>query len=247
MDGLSRIGRILFGIAMALFGLLFLSHAHGKGLVPGPPWTAETGTFAWLIGAGFIAAGSCIVLGKRLRMAAGALGAVFVLRMLIVFVPRLIAQPRDPGPWTSGFEVLALGAVAIMIAGKSTDFRAWPTLVLVGRLLFAVALVVFGVQHFMYAKFVAALVTPWIPGHLFWAYFIGIAFVAAATSIATRVQAYLAASLLGLMFLLWVMVLHLPRVVAAPHNGNEWTSAIVALAMSGGSFVLTMAEEAQKS
>jgi hypothetical protein len=63
-------------------------------------------------------------------------------------------------------------------------------------------------------------------------------FVAAALSIATRVWGRLSAALLGLMFLLWVVVLHAPRVTAAPHDGNEWTSAIVALAMSGGSFVL---------
>jgi hypothetical protein len=40
------------------------------------------------------------------------------------------------------------------------------------------------------------------------------------------------------MFLLWVFLLHLPRVAAAPHNGNEWTSLFVALAMSGGALLI---------
>jgi hypothetical protein len=48
----------------------------------------------------------------------------------------------------------------------------------------------------------------------------------------------LAATLSGLMFFLWVISLHLPRVAAAVHNGDEWTSAFVALAMCGGSWVL---------
>jgi len=107
-----------------------------------------------------------------------------------------------------------------------------------GRFLFAISLVVFGAQHFLYAKFVATLVPSWIPGHLFWAYFVGVAFVAAALSIAIGKNARLAATLLGLMFILWVLTLHLPRVAAHPHDGNEWTSAFVALAMCGGAWLV---------
>jgi hypothetical protein len=107
-----------------------------------------------------------------------------------------------------------------------------------GRFLFALPLLVFGIQHFMYARYVATLVPSWIPGHLFWAYFVGAAFVATTLSIATQIKARLSAIWLGIMFLLWVLVLHLPRVAAAPHNGDEWTSAFVALAMGGGAFLV---------
>jgi uncharacterized membrane protein len=107
-----------------------------------------------------------------------------------------------------------------------------------GRFLFALPLLVFGIQHFMYARYVATLVPSWIPGHLFWAYFVGVAFIATTLAIATQTKARLSATWLGIMFLLWVLVLHLPRVAAAPHNGDEWTSAFVALAMSGGAFLV---------
>ena len=105
-----------------------------------------------------------------------------------------------------------------------------------GRVFFALTLVVFGVQHFLYAGFIATLVTAWIPGHIFWAYFVGVAFIAAALSISTKVYGRLAATLLGMMFLLWVIVLHAPRVFHSVRNGNEWTSAAIALAMSGAAF-----------
>jgi uncharacterized membrane protein len=174
------------------------------------------------------------------RAAAVLLGIAFLLRVLFVYVPQLFARVHDPGPWTSGGEVLALGGVALVLAGELEllNTMSWESLVIVGRSLFAAALVIFGVQHFMYAKFIATLIPTWIPGHLFWAYFVGVAFVASALSIATKVQGRLAAALLGLMFLLWVVVLHAPRVVATVHNGNEWTSAFVALAMSGGAFLV---------
>ena len=50
---------------------------------------------------------------------------------------------------------------------------------------------------------------------------------------------------LGVMFLLWVAVLHAPRVATHLHNGDEWSSAFVALAMCGASFIVagTMAKK----
>lgn len=238
MDGWNRVGRILFGVAILLFGLLYLFHARGAAPAPGPPWTAETGVLAWLIGAGFVVAGVCI-LSMWAREAAVLVAAAFLLRALF-HVPRLFAHLHDPGRWTIMFEVLALGAIALVLAGEleALHSRSWESLEIAGRFFFAISLVVFGVQHFMYAKFIATLIPAWIPGHLFWAYFVGVAFIAAALSIATKVKGSLAASLLAWMFLLWFVVLHAPRVAAAPHNGNEWTSAMVALAMGGGSLLL---------
>jgi hypothetical protein len=53
------------------------------------------------------------------------------------------------------------------------------------------------------------------------------------------------AALLGLMFLLWTVLLHAPRVFAHIHNEDELTSLFIALAMSGGSFIV--AEAVSKS
>lgn len=240
MDGMSRLGRVVFGAAMVLFGLLYIFHSRGTGPAPGPPWTSESGVWAWLVGGGFLVAGICIVIRRWARAATVLLAAFFLLRVLIVFLPQLLAEIRNPGPWTSGAEVMALGAAALVLAGELelSNSMSWESLVLVGRFLFAAALVVVGVQHFLYAKFIATLIPHWIPGHLFWSYFVGVAFIASALSLATKIQGRLAAALLGLMFLLWVIVLHIPRVVASPQSGNEWTSAMIALAMCGGSFVL---------
>ena len=107
-----------------------------------------------------------------------------------------------------------------------------------GRIFIAIALVVFGVQHFMYGAFVAGLVPVWMPGRLFWAYFVGVAFFAAAAGILSQRLARPAATLLGVMFFLFVVLLHIPRIAAHPSDGNEWTSGFVALAMCGGAWVL---------
>jgi uncharacterized membrane protein len=99
-------------------------------------------------------------------------------------------------------------------------------------------LFIFGAQHLIYGKFVATLVPKWIPGHLFWAYFIGAVFIATGLAIVTRQLAVQAAALLGLMFFLWVFILHVPLVAASPHRGNGWTSLFVAIAMCGAAWAV---------
>ncbi len=107
-----------------------------------------------------------------------------------------------------------------------------------GRVFVAISLVVFGVQHFIYGGFVATLVPAFMPRRLFWAYFVGVAFVAAAAGIFTKMLARPAATMLGVMFFLFVVLLHIPRIIGNSRNGDEWTSGFVALAMCGGAWIL---------
>ncbi len=232
MTDLIRLGRWFYAVAIAGFGVQFLVHAWFRGPVPGPPWVPGRPFLAYSTAIVLIAAGVCIVTGKKVRWAAMLLAIMLFLRAMLIYAPRIAANPHDPGPWTSGFEILAMCGASLVIAGS---------LVGLGRLFFASLLVVVGIQHFLYARFIATLIPSWIPGHLFWAYFVGAAFFAAAISIISRRYTNLATTLLGLMFFLWVISLHLPRVAKAPHNGNEWTSMIVALAMCGGAWVMIMA------
>ena len=100
-------------------------------------------------------------------------------------------------------------------------------------------------------KFVASLVPAWIPGHAFWTYFAGTALIASGVAMITRIKARLAATMLGVMLLTWVLVLHIPRAIADPYSGigGEWTSVFEALAESGIAFILgeTLSERERKS
>jgi uncharacterized membrane protein YphA (DoxX/SURF4 family) len=146
---------------------------------------------------------------------------------------------------TRAFEPLALSGAAFALAalmpveglGAGISRSHDEKLILFGRLLFGISMILFGVQHHMYAKFLATLVMAWLPAHLFWIYFTGASMVAAGMAIATGIQARLAGIMLGIMFLVWVMLLHAPRVFANLHNQDELTSLFVALAFSGSSFI----------
>jgi uncharacterized membrane protein len=187
--------------------------------------------------------GAAVAGNKMFRFAAGVLSAFFLLRFAFMHVPRLFGHLHDPAPWTSGFEILALGGGAMVLAyaPRAESAQRPGFLTFAGSFLVALLLVVVGVQHFMYAQFVSTLVPAWIPSHLFWAYFIGAGFFATALSIFTRVLTSLATTLQGIVFCVFVATLHVPRVAAAPHSGNEWTSLFVALAMAGTSFAIASA------
>jgi uncharacterized membrane protein len=240
MDNRTQRGRYLFAIAIAAFGIQHFVYAkYAAGL--GPPWIPGSPLRACFMGAALVIAGVRIAANLKTRVSATLLGFLLLFYYLLLYVPRLAANVHDPGPWTSGAEILALCGAAWALC----EALPGATSNLPGRFLFAITLIVFGVQHLLYGPFVATLIPSWIPGHLFFAYGVGIAFFGATLSILTNMQTRVAATLLGIMFFTWVFILHLPRVLAAPHNGNEWTSMIVALAMSGSSWIVAGA--AQKS
>jgi uncharacterized membrane protein len=109
-----------------------------------------------------------------------------------------------------------------------------------GRLFLAIPMAVFGSEHFTLTANIATLVPRWIPAHTFWVYLVGLAFLCAALSIAVLVQARLAAALVGMTFLVFVLVIDIPGVVAKPGNRFFWALALRQLAFSGGAFAFAM-------
>ena len=252
MNGLLGAGRLIFAIAMLFFGVQFFIFVTGMvGPPPGPPWSRGVMFLDWIACAGFVGAGVCLAAGKMGRWVAKLLGIVLFVYAVLGYGRAWLTRLHDPGPWTVIFEILAMVGGAWILAANFPRDTSVPEpsesllfrLAVVGRYLIAISWVVFGVQHFLYAGFVASLVPAWIPWHLFWAYFVGVAFIAAALAIAANKMMRLTGVLLGTMFLLWVVVLHLPRVASAPHNGDETTSLFVALAMGGVGFILAGASE----
>jgi uncharacterized membrane protein len=112
------------------------------------------------------------------------------------------------------------------------------TLIFIGRLCLGVFMILAGIEHFVFAEFVAPLVPAWIPESMFWTYFSGVALVAGGAGLILTITARIAAALSGLMIFLWFVLLHIPRAVAAGHDKNEWIAVFEALAFSGIAFVL---------
>ena len=109
-----------------------------------------------------------------------------------------------------------------------------------GRLFYAVPLAVFASEHFTLTANIAALVPRWIPAHTFWVYLVGAGFFCAALSIAVLVRARLAAALVGMTFLIFVLTMDLPAAIARFPNRFFLALALRQLAFSGGAFAFAM-------
>jgi len=80
----------------------------------------------------------------------------------------------------------------------------------IGRIIFAIPFAIFGMMHFMAAGDMAGMVPSWVPGGVFWVYLTGLALVAAAVSLITKKQIYLASLLLAVLLFVFVVTVHLP-------------------------------------
>src|SRR6202042_1094379 len=107
-------------------------------------------------------------------------------------------------------------------------------LVALGLTFIAIPVSVFGTEHFTATKIIAGMVPGWLPGHMFWALLVGVCLVAAALSIAARKQAWLSSALLGAMVLLFVLLIHVPNVVSAPHDRILWVVVLRDLTFAAG-------------
>src|SRR5271169_89043 len=111
-------------------------------------------------------------------------------------------------------------------------------IVALSNLCFAIPLAVFGAEHLSGAQFIKLGVPSYMPWRLFWAYFVGFALLAASLSIATKIQVRWSGLLFGIMMVLFVAMLHLPRALASPGDRIPWTIVIRELSFAGGAWIL---------
>ena len=113
-----------------------------------------------------------------------------------------------------------------------------------GRFFLAIAMVVFGIQHFVHLDFVTRVfprLPARIPAHTFIACVFGALLLLAGAAIMFEKAARPVALLLGAIILSSFALLYLPPLLTGPllpFNGGLWTSAGKALALSGGSFLV---------
>lgn len=108
----------------------------------------------------------------------------------------------------------------------------------IGRILFGVPWLIFGLQHFLYASFVATLVPAYMPLRLGWAYFTGAAMIAAGASLIVNKKASLAAFLLGIMMLLFIVMIHIPKLAENVSVVMTWTRALQDVIIAAAAFIL---------
>jgi uncharacterized membrane protein len=115
------------------------------------------------------------------------------------------------------------------------------------RLFIGVPITFLGVEQFLHPELAPGvplrkLTPPWIPGHAFWGYATGVAFIVSGFCLILNKEARLAATWLGLLILLLVLVIYLPILAGNPSDiGDGLNYLMDTLLLSGGVLCLAHA------
>lgn len=117
-----------------------------------------------------------------------------------------------------------------------------------GRWLYAIPFTLFGVLHFMNADAMGGMVP--IPGGSIWIYLTGAALIAAAVSLLIGKYDKLAATLLGVMLLIFVFAMHLPGAMSGANEMAKtmsMTNLLKDMALAGAAFMYAKYQAVDRS
>lgn len=237
---MTTIGTRVYGLGAITLGVpgLIAGNFAVMGL-PVSPQLPSYAALAYASAALLVLAGVAINLPRATAFASPALAVFFVACTLALHVPRAVAEPMVWVSWEGLAEILVM-AIGGVLAYAMT--RSEPRAAAIRRFAvpsFGICLVVFGISEFVYAKFTGAMVPAWLPpSQLFWTYLTGAAHIAAGLAVLSRVKARLAAVLLTGMYLAFSLLVHLPRVIAAPSSAASWGENGFNLVLAGAAWVL---------
>jgi len=120
---LAAIPRFFVGIPSLFYGVMHLLHAE---YVPGvplqkltPDWIPGRMFLSYFVGLILILAGLCLIANKKTRMAATVLGLTILLTMLWIYLPMLLAAPKDVVALNFFFDTLLFCGAILLLANAS--------------------------------------------------------------------------------------------------------------------------------
>jgi len=228
-------GKVFFAVALIAIGIIhFITGTFPSRLLPVASAYPGKIVLVYLNGIALIAAGALIMAKKYAYPGACLAAAIWLIWLLALHLPQLLLTYNKPFEWTPTFEVaLFFGGALVLMGLVNPVMNNRFKLTLAGSFIVGVAILVFAILHLIYLQFITTLIPLWIPGKLFWAYLVMVAFFAVAISLFIRAWVRLSATLLALMFFIWFLILHIPLVISLYKVEAEWTSLFVVLASSG--------------
>jgi uncharacterized membrane protein YphA (DoxX/SURF4 family) len=123
---LRAIPRFFVGIPTIFYGVEHLLHPE---YVPGiplqkltPEWIPGRIVLSYFVGVILITAGVCLVVNRKARTAATALGLTILLTVLWIYLPMLIAAPKDVVALNFFFDTLLFcGAILLLANGTEKN------------------------------------------------------------------------------------------------------------------------------
>lgn len=243
----ANVARMVFATTLVATGLAGL--ASGGFATVLPPGAPAREALARLCAAVLLGCGLGLAWRRTAATAAWVLVAGLALWMLAINAPVIVRSPLVEGAYQSWGETAVVLAAALALAAGFTGARPVAASGMVAgarvprgaRVIYALALMAFGLSHFAYLDLTAPLVPAWLPWRTGWAYFFGGTYLAAGVGLLVGVCARLAAALSALQMGLFTLLVWLPLVGAGHVAAGQWSEFADSSVLTAAAWVVAEA------
>lgn len=228
LDKIVALKNVCFAAPLAVFGATHLFDPQSLLLrVPSyMPWRPYWVTF---VGCALVAAALSLAARVADRWSGLLFGIMMFLFVAMLHLPGAIARPSERIFWTIVVRELSFGGAAWILAataagatGAAADHpaRRKSLLIAVGRAFITLALLVFGVEHFLHPAGLPGVplqqeMPAWVPGRLGIGYLTGALLLATGASVLLGKRARTMSTCLAVWILLLVLLIYGPIMILA--------------------------------
>jgi len=229
--------RVAFGASLVVLGAHALVTQGVVGVWgPVPRFVPAQSALPWLIGVIVVACGLGLLWRRTTPVAARALLGWLLLWLLVARLVDALTAPAIEGYWSGCGETLVPLAAAWLLIARDAERGS-----VVARVLYGLALIPFGLAHFVYLKETASLVPAWLPAPNVWALATGGAYIAAASAMLTGVRARLAAVLSAVQIGAFTALVWLPILASGHADASSWSESAISLMLTAAACVIAQA------
>jgi uncharacterized membrane protein len=159
---------------------------------------------------------------------------LFVLLWLLLFrASRIFFAPAEVVTWWAWGDTAVMTAAAWVLYGWLAGGSGLRT----ARVLYGLALIPFGIAHFIYLKQTVAVVPSWLPWHVAVAYITGGALIAAGVAVVIDLYARVAAISSAVLMGLFTLLVWVPIVARGP-TAFQWSEFVDSWTLTAGAWVV---------
>jgi uncharacterized membrane protein len=244
---IASVGHLVFAVTLIALGILGLIKGDFTQVFqPVPKGMPAREAFVYVVAVLCIAGGAGLLWRRSATIAARMLLLLIVFWTLLCKARFIVLAPLQEGTYQS------IGENAVIIAGawvlyvwfaadwdrQRLAFAVGERGLRIARVLYALAMIAFGLSHFFYLQLTAPLVPSWLPGHVFWAYFTGATYLLAGAAMLIGVHAQLAAVLSMLQMGLFTILVWVPLMLDGSMDAGKWGEFVMSWTLAASAWVV---------